>query len=58
MINNSPPTDWQTFAIHAKREQKAKAVKTKVEDHGFRYQPASPIKCQLLWRVATIRLAG
>ena len=42
MTVNFPPTDWQTFAIHAKREQKAKAVKTKVEDQGFRYQPASP----------------
>jgi hypothetical protein len=42
MTNNTPPTDWQTFAIHAKREQKAEAVKTKVEDHGFLYQPTSP----------------
>jgi NAD kinase len=42
MAVNSPPTDWQTFAIHAQREQKFEEMKTRVENLGLLYQPNSP----------------
>lgn len=42
MTRNYPPTNWQTFAIYAKRQQKFEEVRAKAEQQGFHYQAISP----------------
>lgn len=42
MPHDSSVTNWETFAIQAKRDEKAEEAKAKAEHYGFRYSSKSP----------------